>query len=129
MLRFPRWVVEKYCLLFLLVSLAATMRRRLRYPGRRSGRTILEETLGLGLQRVNIMNFPIDLNQALSGGNLVALPLALAGGVLAGMSPCCLALYPAAAGACCSVESQQTLRRPFGNAVAFILGIAISVAA
>lgn len=74
------------------------------------------------------MNFPVDLSQALSGGNLVALPLALAGGVLAGMSPCCLALYPAAAGACCSVESQP-LQRSLGNAVAFVLGIAISIAA
>jgi len=75
------------------------------------------------------MNFPINLSQALSGGNLVALPLALAGGVLAGMNPCCLALYPAAAGACCSVREQQTLRRSFGNAVAFVLGIAIAIAA
>lgn len=75
------------------------------------------------------MEFPINLNQALSGGNLLALPLALAGGVLAGMNPCCLALYPAAAGACCSAEPQQTVRRPFGYAVAFVLGIAISIAA
>lgn len=73
--------------------------------------------------------FPINLGQALSGGNLVALPLALAGGVLAGMNPCCWALYPAAAGACCSVEPQQTVRRPLGYAVAFVLGIAISIAA
>lgn len=75
------------------------------------------------------MNFPVNLSQALSGGNLVALPLALAGGVLAGMNPCCLALYPAAAGACCSAEQLQTLRRPLGNAVAFILGMAIAIAA
>jgi cytochrome c biogenesis protein CcdA len=75
------------------------------------------------------MTFPVNLSQALSSGNLVALPLALAGGVLAGMNPCCLALYPAAAGACCSVEEQQTIRRPFGNAVAFVLGIAIAIAA
>jgi len=75
------------------------------------------------------MNFPINLSQALSGGNLVALPLALAGGVLAGMNPCCLALYPAAVGACCSVQEQQTIRRSFGNAVAFVLGIGIAIAA
>lgn len=75
------------------------------------------------------MNFPVSLSQALSGGNLVALPLALAGGVLAGMTPCCLSLYPAATGACCSIEPQQTLRRSFGNAVAFVLGMAIAIAA
>jgi len=75
------------------------------------------------------MNFPVNLSQAFSGRNLLALPITLAGGVLAGMNPCCLALYPAAAGACCSVEQNQTLRRPFGNAVAFVLGMAISIAA
>ena len=75
------------------------------------------------------MNFPVDLSQALSGGNLAALPLALAGGVLAGMNPCCLALYPAAAGACYSPEQQHGLRRPFGNAVGFVLGMAIAIAA
>jgi cytochrome c-type biogenesis protein len=73
------------------------------------------------------MSFPFNLTEALSGGNLFALPLALAGGVLAGMNPCCLALYPAAAGACCSVEEQQTIRRSFGNAVAFVLGVAIAI--
>ena len=73
------------------------------------------------------MSVPLNLSEALSGGNLFALPLALAGGVLAGMSPCCLALYPAAAGACCSVEEQQTIRRSFGNAVAFVLGVAIAI--
>jgi len=75
------------------------------------------------------MNVPLNLSHALSGGNLLALPIALAGGVLAGMNPCCLALYPAAAGSCCSVQEQQTLRRSFGNAVAFVLGIAAAIAA
>ena len=75
------------------------------------------------------MNFPVSLSQALSGGNLVALPLALAGGVLAGLNPCCLALYPAAAGACCSLEEPQTIRRSFGNAIAFVLGLALAIAA
>lgn len=68
------------------------------------------------------------LSQSLSAGNLAALPLALGGGLVAGMNPCCLALYPAAAGACCGVQG-QTAKRPLGNAVAFVLGIAVSVAA
>ena len=65
--------------------------------------------------------------QALSAGNIAALPLALAGGVVAGMNPCCLALYPAAASACCSVRG-QAIKKPLGNAVAFVLGIAVAVA-
>ena len=74
-----------------------------------------------------MMNIPLNLNLALSGGSLIALPLALAGGLVAGMNPCCLALYPAAAGSCCSVQ-EQTTRRSFGNALAFVLGLAIAVA-
>ena len=75
-----------------------------------------------------MVDFPFNLSQALSGGDLVALPLALSGGILAGMNPCCLALYPAAAGVCCSVQEVQTIRRSLGNAIAFVLGIAIAIA-
>jgi cytochrome c-type biogenesis protein len=74
------------------------------------------------------MNILLNLSQALSGGSLIAFPLALAGGLIAGMNPCCLALYPAAAGSCCSVQ-EQTTRRSLGNAFAFVLGIAIATAA
>lgn len=74
-----------------------------------------------------MMNVPLHLSQALSGGNLLALPLALAGGVLAGINPCCL-FYPAATGSCCSMQEPETLRRSFGNAVAFVLGIASAIA-
>lgn len=74
------------------------------------------------------MEFFDTFSQSLSAGNMVALPLALAGGIVAGMNPCCLALYPAAAGACCGVQG-QAIKRPLGNAVAFVLGIAFAVAA
>jgi len=67
-------------------------------------------------------------SQSLSAGNVIALPLAFSGGIVAGMNPCCLALYPAAAGVCCGMPGQAK-QRPFGNAVAFVLGIAIAVAA
>lgn len=68
-------------------------------------------------------------SQALSAGNLAALPLALVGGLVAGLNPCCLALYPAAATVCCSV-GQQTVHRPtLGNAAAFVLGVAAAIAA
>ena len=76
-----------------------------------------------------MMNVSLNLSQALSGGNLLALPIAFAGGVVAAMNPCCLALYPAAAGSCCPILEEQTIRRSFGNAVAFVLGIAIAIAA
>ena len=73
----------------------------------------------------------MDLHQAISGalstGNIAALPLALIGGLIAGVNPCCLALYPAAAGVCCSGKG-QTFKRPLGIAVAFVLGVAVSIA-
>lgn len=69
------------------------------------------------------------LSHALAAGNVAALPLALIGGLIAGMNPCCLALYPAAATVCCSV-GQQTVHRapPLGKAVAFVLGVAVAIA-
>ena len=73
------------------------------------------------------MDFLAAFSQALSAGNMAALPLALMGGLVAGMNPCCLALYPAAAGAYCSVK-EESIRRPLGNAIAFVLGVAIAVA-
>lgn len=72
------------------------------------------------------MHLHQSLANALSAGNIAALPLALIGGLIAGVNPCCLALYPAAACACGVQE--QTSRRPFRNAVAFVLGIALSIA-
>ncbi len=73
------------------------------------------------------MDFLQTLGDTLSAGNIAALPLALIGGLIAGLNPCCLALYPAGAGCCCSVQ-EQTVKRPLGNAIAFVLGIAVSVA-
>lgn len=74
------------------------------------------------------MEFLNAFSQSLSAGNLIALPLAFAGGVVAGMNPCCLALYPAAAGVCCGLPS-QVKRRTITNAFSFLLGIAIAVSA
>lgn len=69
-----------------------------------------------------------DLASALTLGNVTALPLAFAGGVLAGMNPCCLALSPAAASCCCPTQIEDVRHWPLGNAVAFVLGIAVAVA-
>lgn len=74
------------------------------------------------------MDFPTGFHQALTAGSLAALPLALFGGLITGLNPCCLALYPAAAGVCCPTQEHIT-KRPFGNAVAFLVGVAIAVAA
>ena len=38
-------------------------------------------------------------------GSVLAFPIVLAGGVLAGLNPCCIAMYPAATASCCSVSS------------------------
>lgn len=66
------------------------------------------------------------LGSALSAGNAAALPLALVGGLLAGVCPCCLALYPAAACACGG--QQENPKRPLLNAVALVLGVAVAIA-
>ena len=69
-------------------------------------------------------------SQALAAGDVLVLPLAFAGGVVAGMNPCCLALYPAAAGACCSGQGQAEVKTSIaGHAAAFVLGIAVAGAA
>lgn len=58
----------------------------------------------------------------LARGSVVALPLVLVGGLLAGMNPCCLALYPAAA-SCCAPGSANT-QHPTRHVLAFVLGAA-----
>lgn len=68
------------------------------------------------------------IGQALSAGNLAALPLAMMGGLVAGLNPCCLALYPAAATVCCAVGPQTVHRPTLGNATAFVLGVAVATA-
>lgn len=67
------------------------------------------------------------LTRALSVGNFAAFPLALAGGLVAGMNPCCLALYPAAA-ACCGAQPQKKAQ-PTRTAISFVLGVAFASAA
>lgn len=57
-----------------------------------------------------------------------AVPLTFAGGLIAGVNPCCIALYPVAAGTCCAAPAERmsmTLRR----ATAFALGVAIATSA
>jgi cytochrome c-type biogenesis protein len=59
----------------------------------------------------------------LKHGSLLALPLALAAGVITGLNPCCVALYPAATATWCACNSgteNRGLRVSFG----FVLGMA-----
>lgn len=73
------------------------------------------------------MNLAEMLGGALSSGDVSALPLALAGGLVAGINPCCLALYPAAA-ACCDMQPLRKAQ-PVRTAIAFVLGVALASAA
>lgn len=64
--------------------------------------------------------------KALSAGGILALPIALLGGLIAGLNPCCLALYPAAAATCCGVR-ESAARRSFPNSAAFVVGMAMAM--
>lgn len=65
------------------------------------------------------------LRHALSAGSIAALPLMLAGGFLAGVNPCCIALYPAAAATCCGTRGQSPKQAVTG-AMAFAMGLALA---
>ena len=67
------------------------------------------------------------LRSALASGRLVALPLALLGGMVASMNPCCLPLYPAAAAACCATRRDHD-ERSLRTALAFVVGVAVATA-
>lgn len=58
-------------------------------------------------------------------GSMLAFPIVLAGGLLAGFNPCCIAMYPAAA-ACCSVQSNS--RHGFLANAFFVFGAASTTA-
>jgi len=68
-----------------------------------------------------------SLRAAASSGGLVAVPLALAGGVVAGLNPCCFPLYPAAAATCCAGRC-DTPAAGLRNSGAFVAGIATATA-
>lgn len=53
--------------------------------------------------------------------SVFVVPLALFAGVIAGLNPCCIPIYPAAAG-CCAALRRETIRGNLGIATLFILG-------
>lgn len=72
------------------------------------------------------------LNDSLTMGSIVAGPIAFAGGVVTGLSPCCLPLYPAAAATCCATRPTASngvpaeVRASLWRASAFVTGIALA---
>ena len=67
------------------------------------------------------------LRDALASGGVVALPAALVGGVVAGLNPCCMPMYPAAAATCCATREEcapaSARRTSLSSAVAFVIGL------
>lgn len=66
-------------------------------------------------------NISAFISGSLDYGNFVALPLAFIGGIVAGLNPCCLPIYPAATG-CCVALRRESIRANAGIATLFILG-------
>lgn len=76
-------------------------------------------------------------SKALGAGSILALPIALLGGFVAALNPCCLAMYPAAAATCCGVresditcgEPEKTFaQRTLGaSSGAFVIGMAVAM--
>ncbi len=68
-----------------------------------------------------------SVRAAASSGGLIAVPLALAGGVVAGLNPCCIPLYPAAAATCCAGRCDEA-GSGVRNSGAFVAGVATATA-
>jgi cytochrome c biogenesis protein CcdA len=68
-----------------------------------------------------------SLRSAASAGGLVAIPLSFVGGVIAGVNPCCIPLYPAAAATCCAGRCDAP-NAAIKNSGAFVGGVATATA-
>ncbi len=68
-----------------------------------------------------------SLRSAASVGGLVAVPLSFVGGVMAGLNPCCIPLYPAAAATCCAGRCDAP-NAAIKNSGAFVAGVAAATA-
>ena len=70
------------------------------------------------------------IQSSLAGGSPLVLPLALFGGLLVSLNPCCFLLYPAAAATCCvAARCEPRSRVALGNAVAFVFGTVVATTA
>lgn len=64
------------------------------------------------------------LGDIFAHGAILAFPVALVGGILAGLNPCCITMYPAAAACCVQSNSRHSF---FANAF-FVFGAAATTA-
>ena len=65
------------------------------------------------------------LAQSLGEGGVIALPVAVLAGVIAGLNPCCLPIYPTAAGTCAALR-RDTVRANLGMAAIFVVGVSFA---
>lgn len=81
---------------------------------------------------MTVSNVGIDV---LTHGSLLAFPLALLAGAIAGLNPCCVALYPSAVAACCGVNAADACgtakAQSWGlrSSIAFVFGIGAATTA
>lgn len=61
-------------------------------------------------------------------GNAFAIPVVLGAGLIAGFNPCCLAMYPAPAAACCANNSNAACKHNLSSSLLVVLGAALSTA-
>ena len=66
-----------------------------------------------------------SLSEMLRDGGVAALPVALLAGLIAGINPCCLPIYPTAVGACAALR-RETLRANLGVATTFVVGVSLA---
>ena len=67
----------------------------------------------------------MSFEHAIASAGVWALPMAAAGGVIAGLNPCCLALYPAVGASCCVNADGSAGRVVFSRALLLVLGAAL----
>ncbi|MFV2071871.1 MAG: cytochrome c biogenesis CcdA family protein [Thermoanaerobaculales bacterium] len=65
------------------------------------------------------------LAQLLGDGGFISLPVALIAGVIAGVNPCCLPIYPTAVGTCAALR-RDTVRANLGIAATFVVGVSFA---
>ncbi|MFV1959786.1 MAG: cytochrome c biogenesis CcdA family protein [Planctomycetota bacterium] len=66
-----------------------------------------------------------QLARMLGDGGILALPVALLAGLIAGLNPCCIPIYPAAVGACAALR-RGTIRANLRMAATFVLGVSFA---
>ena len=69
------------------------------------------------------------IHGALDGNSVLALPLAVFGGVLMALNPCCVVMYPAVVATCFAPASDGRNRPALLSAVVFVLGAASATTA